>query len=458
MAECRECGAEIPENSSACPSCGAPVAVAATKSGEIGADASESDAGVSAGVSSAAVNEASGDANSVGANESQARAVERKGGLSPAMKKALIAASVAIAASVGLIFWQMKVGGGRAINLSAEDMAILAETQPPQYRMLLASDEAERKEFSKDIREQLALAEEARRAGIASKPEVRAQLGFLRAFVLAQSYAQKQREAGVRDSDFLPQNEVEAYLKEPGTDKKFDDVISSLREMQLIPPGELSEEDSKIVKNQLGRVMLAARKAEAAGIERERKVQLQLQMQEANVLSKAYTDENAKRFAASDEEVNAYVQGARSQAEQVLSRARAGEDFAKLAKEFSTEPSAGQTGGDIGWISRNMVVKPFEEVAFSLKEGEISEVVETDFGYHIIKLEERRTSQTPEGQTEEQVRVRHILFMTIPQQLKMVLAEKKRSQFLAGLVSRNRIRVAEDFKVNPPQSAPLGDF
>ncbi len=74
------------------------------------------------------------------------------------------------------------------------------------------------------------------------------------------------------------------------------------------------------------------------------------------------------------------------QAEKVLEQARAGENFNDLAMQFSEGPSASK-GGDLGLFGRGKMVKPFEDEAFRLEEGEISEIVETTFGYHIIKVE-----------------------------------------------------------------------
>ncbi|MHB1110047.1 MAG: peptidylprolyl isomerase [Devosia sp.] len=74
----------------------------------------------------------------------------------------------------------------------------------------------------------------------------------------------------------------------------------------------------------------------------------------------------------------------------------AGKPFEQLATEKSTDPSGAQNGGDLGFFSRGMMVKPFEDAAFALTEpGQVSEPVESQFGWHIIKLEEKRQSQPP---------------------------------------------------------------
>ena len=71
-------------------------------------------------------------------------------------------------------------------------------------------------------------------------------------------------------------------------------------------------------------------------------------------------------------------------AQKLLERLKNGEDFAKLAAENSIDGSR-RRGGDLGWFGHGVMVKPFEQAAFALQKGQISELVKTEFGYHIIK-------------------------------------------------------------------------
>ena len=83
---------------------------------------------------------------------------------------------------------------------------------------------------------------------------------------------------------------------------------------------------------------------------------------------------------------------ARKKLKGIHNRLRKGEDFEALAKEYSKGPS-GAKGGDLGYFSRGQMVKPFDEVAFGLSPGKVSDIVETRFGYHLIKVVDKK----PEG-------------------------------------------------------------
>src|SRR6185369_745764 len=82
-----------------------------------------------------------------------------------------------------------------------------------------------------------------------------------------------------------------------------------------------------------------------------------------------------------------------AEAKEIKERLEKGEDFATVAKEKSKDPSA--EGGDLGFFTRGQMLKPFEDAAFSLDVGKISDPVQTQFGWHIIKVEEKRDQPLP---------------------------------------------------------------
>jgi peptidyl-prolyl cis-trans isomerase SurA len=92
-------------------------------------------------------------------------------------------------------------------------------------------------------------------------------------------------------------------------------------------------------------------------------------------------------------------------AEVLRLRIKNGEDFATLARLYSQDPGSAREGGDLGFMDRTSLVKEFAATAFKLKPGELSQVIETEFGFHVMQLVERRG---------EQVNVRHILIKTEP--------------------------------------------
>jgi peptidyl-prolyl cis-trans isomerase C len=85
---------------------------------------------------------------------------------------------------------------------------------------------------------------------------------------------------------------------------------------------------------------------------------------------------------------------AKTKAETVLKDVKAGQDFAALAKQHSQDPGSAVNGGDLGFFQQGQMVGPFNDVAFTLKPGAVSDLVETQFGYHIIKVAEKQAART----------------------------------------------------------------
>jgi parvulin-like peptidyl-prolyl isomerase len=116
---------------------------------------------------------------------------------------------------------------------------------------------------------------------------------------------------------------------------------------------------------------------------------------------------------------------ARSAAEDLLTKIKAGADFGELAKAHSDDPGSAQRGGDMGWFGRRAMVKPFEDAAFALSPGQISDVVKTSFGFHIIKLLEKRST---EDKTLRQIQISTQFAAVKDRKLRPALEAKARTE------------------------------
>lgn len=95
----------------------------------------------------------------------------------------------------------------------------------------------------------------------------------------------------------------------------------------------------------------------------------------------------------------------KEKAEAVLKRVRSGEDFAKLAEEFSDDVGSKTKGGDLGFFPKGKMIPQFEKAAFALKAGDVSDVIESPYGYHIIKVEEKKEATVePFDKVKDKVR------------------------------------------------------
>ncbi len=133
------------------------------------------------------------------------------------------------------------------------------------------------------------------------------------------------------------------------------------------------------------------------------------------------TELHARHILVADEET----------AKQVAERAKKGEDFLALSKEFSKDPGSAADGGDLGWFTKDKMVKEFSDAAFKLEPGQISDPVKSQFGWHIIKVEEKRTKPAPQfAEVQDQIgnyltqRAQQAMLMSLREKAKIVQADK----------------------------------
>jgi peptidyl-prolyl cis-trans isomerase C len=117
-------------------------------------------------------------------------------------------------------------------------------------------------------------------------------------------------------------------------------------------------------------------------------------------------------------------------AKKIVVRLKGGEDFAKVAKELSKDPGSGAEGGDLGFFTQDRMVPEFAATAFALKPGDLSAPVKTQFGWHVIKLEERRQRPLP-------------AFDQIKDRVAQSLAARAQQEFLANLRKDAKIEKTE---------------
>lgn len=174
----------------------------------------------------------------------------------------------------------------------------------------------------------------------------------------------------------------------------------------------------------------------------ESEVKPQIAVTESDI--KAFYEENPEHFQQPEQVRASHIlirlaegsseeqkKTARAKAEDVLAQVKAGGDFAALARQHSQDGSAAQ-GGDLNFFQRGQMVPPFEEAAFALQPGQVSGVVESPFGFHIIKVTERRAPRTV---PLAEVAPRIGQFLTMQQQ------QQKTEAFINAVKARHKIEI-----------------
>jgi peptidyl-prolyl cis-trans isomerase C len=222
------------------------------------------------------------------------------------------------------------------------------------------------------------------------------------------------------------------------TAAQFDDIIKALApQYQATARGAGREQFAK----QLTRILVLAEEGKRRKLDETPAFKTQMMFQSANILAFNTSEALSKEGKLDDAAIRKYYDDHKSEFEEVHARhilvrmqgsplplkpgqkeltdaealakteelrkkIVAGADFSNIALQESDDVTSGAKGGDLGFFRHNQMVPPFEEAAFKLQAGELSQPVKTPFGYHLIKVEERRSKTFEEAQPELERRLR----------------------------------------------------
>jgi hypothetical protein len=430
------------------------------------------------------------------------------------LTKGLILLLVILGIGAGLVVWKNKAGGHGTVSfnsISKEEIELLladvAKTNPMALKRL-AEDEDMKKQQLDSLKQLMAFASEAQREGLTNEANNKHELENIQDEVVAVNYDREiNKDKGpMPPFGFIGEDRVKQFWGEGeqppagwwdsvknkvGLGKKDHELeFEKFLETKLAMLAEsnpkmkdrkLTDEERQQARDFFAKIAIYNEEYEdklAKGEiskELQDKIALQNKLQQAQFLARIYSAKMAERLKVSDEDVAKYVAEhpelgvteKRAKAEEVLNRAKAGEDFAALANEFSEDPGnkdakGALQGGFYGNNTKGKMVPEFEAAALSLEPGQVTQaLVETDFGYHIIKLEKKGASDDPNLKGQETYDVRHILISTgvkdpespfggekpVKLFVRQKLENEKEKTALEEIIARNNITVAEVFNI-----------
>jgi peptidyl-prolyl cis-trans isomerase C len=375
--------------------------------------------------------------------------------------------------AAAFLFIQRSSSKPVSYDLSKHDMEVIfQEMMQPAEQAQLAASPDDKKKLLDDLRQRLGIAAYAEGEGYGQKPEVQSQIALVTDLLLADAYREKNANAQPTD------DEVNAYFQAHPND--FETFLQANPRFQQQAAGPNREG----FKKEYGQLKVLAERARNDKLDQDEKVRLGILIQRSNILMNAYkTDLNKNDQLVSDAEIEKYYndhlsdfesvrarhilistqppqpaspdaakkgeqpkalsdEEARKKAEEVLAKVRKGEDFAALAKQYSDDPGSKDKGGEYTFKPGDFD-PDFEKAAFALQPGQISDVVKTRFGYHIIQMEERKSGTGP---SDPKVR----------QQIVAKLKKDKIDAKIDEIVKNSKVTVADDFEMNvKPSEQPV---
>lgn len=363
------------------------------------------------------------------------------------------------------------------INLTRDDLEkYVAEYLPASEVERLASDPEQRKGFTQQLKRALAVGQMAEQEGFLTKESNRMRVELQIDSELARAYMKNhpERISAEEVASFHAANPAsfESFVQMVGRDK-FD---------------KASETQKDSVKRGYGEIRLAAQRARQDKIDQQPAMRVRLLIAKYDLLGGLYAEELKQTVdkAVTDAEISQEYrtrsatgeldevrvrqiliswaqepaaahadepdadahpapkltkEEARKKADALLQRIRAGEDFARVAEQNSDDPGSKVKGGDLGYLSRGQSDAVFDAVAFSATAGQVSDVVETENGFRIIKVEDRRTPP---------------LDARLQQTISAKLKKEKHEAAIERVIARSKVDVPDDFKV-AAAAAPQGE-
>jgi hypothetical protein len=373
----------------------------------------------------------------------------------------VIAVSVAAGQSCKLLF------KSDYADLKAADLTAMIETYPDMYKRQFAQSEQARKQVINQQKQAFALAQAAEAEGLHKTEKFKRQMEISADQLLAAEYTKRNPEVTVSKEEW------EAYYASHkdqfDADIKF---ITESRKQQM--PDEIKEKQ----RAQWSEMKLRAEKARQAGLDKDPSFVILTKFRKADVLANLYaqlleernklTDAERKKYLAEHPEAD--LEKLREKAQGILDRLNRGEDFIKLADEFTEDGGRGR-GGELPWFAADGTIsgaggkmdEEFTRATFALKKGETSkELVKTSFGFHIIRVDDRRMATPPAAPSpspatpnvtpapkptpQEEVLARHIIVTT-----------QEAESFEGRLIQEKIKRGMEDATLKYPVNAPV-DF
>lgn len=421
-------------------------------------------------------------------------------------KKALLLVLIIIV-TIGsaLIFWRVQEATATAARIEAEAKAAKVESEilkglteedlqlvlanqalvEPSSILAIVESAESRKIFLAGLKQYLALAARARREGLAEDANFKLNREFKKNMLLASLYQNKLDNDQKKYYD-VPKEQIEAVWASPVNENQFNIEMQALQAIQKAVaestgnPGAAVGGDG-LLKSPKTRefwaktkILSHQAKADSSFIRDHRKaLDLRFKIDEAGILSSDYLRKYwSTKIKVTDEEIAAYLAAhpeydlnkKREKAEAVLQRAKAGADFAGLAKEFSEDRSTKNIGGLYDEEQNGDLLPELKKAVLELQEGQFADqIIETNLGYHIIQLVKKQTKKEA-GIENVKYRVNHILFqkrfaepgnqkpgipppfMTATDIAKAELQNQKRLQFIDEVVKSENISLPDDFQ------------